>query len=70
MSRSTPPGPSSTQDTASHHTSPKGNVQTPTPKALPASTARPITGTVYNPKMPDHYTKHPNPVGRPRKPRP
>jgi hypothetical protein len=70
MPRSTPSGPSSTQDTASHHTSPTGKVQTFVPKPPAASCGREITGTPYNPKLPSPVTKHPNPVGRPRNPRP
>jgi hypothetical protein len=67
MPRSTPGGPSSTQDSLSHHTSPnkhdKGNV------IISQPTGRQVTGKLYNPKLPDHVTKHPNPVGRPKNPR-
>jgi hypothetical protein len=64
MPRSKPGGPSSTQDSLSHHTSPnkadKSNV------IISQPTSRPITGKLYNPKLPDHVVKHPRPVGRPR----
>ena len=71
MPRSTPGGPSSTQDTASHHTSPNkaAGPQKPMPAPPKKTGAREVTGALYNPKMPDHVTKHPNPVGRPKNPR-
>jgi hypothetical protein len=69
-----PPVPSSTQDNATHHTSPAdpASVQVPLIKA-PVKTpniARQVTGTVRRFSIPDHVTKHPNPVGRPRNRRP
>jgi hypothetical protein len=69
-----PPGPppqaSRTVDNYTHHTSPApGNVQAPAPVPPPPANAsrRVITGGP--PKrvtVPQHVTKHPNPVGRPK----
>lgn len=72
MARSTPSGPSSTCDMMSHDSSPNAHAgpQKPMPKPPAKNAGREMTGTPYNPKMPDHVTKHPNPVGRPRNPRP
>ena len=69
MPRSRPGGSSSTQDDLDHHTSPREGPQ-PTHK-YPGGGGQDEgrSGSVYNPKLPDHVTKHPNPVGRPRKPR-
>lgn len=71
MARSKPGGPSKTQDNFSHHTSPNKaaarNVAPGTIVSQPMS--RQVTGKLYNPKLPDHVTKHPNPVGRPKNPR-
>jgi len=66
----TEPPASPTQDTASHDTSPVAAAapQKPLTPIKPAL-AREITGTIYNPKLPGHYLKHPNPVGRPKAPR-
>ena len=72
MPRSTPGGPSSTQDSLDHHTSPnKADKQNVVKNEIIGQpTRREITGKLYNPKLPDHVVKHPNPVGRPRNPRP
>jgi hypothetical protein len=62
-----PPNFSKTKDNFSHHSSPAGMKQTPMPIPVPPKKAVPrtLTGTINNRSMPDHVTKHPNPVGRP-----
>jgi hypothetical protein len=67
MPRSKPGGPSSTQDNTSHHTSPNKHDASNVIASNPPM--REVTGKPYNPKLPDHVTKHPNPVGRPKSPR-
>lgn len=37
--------------------------------AAPSKVTREITGTIRSFKLPGNYTKHPNPVGRPKNPR-
>ena len=65
-----PPQVSPTQDAYTHHSSPApGMVQQQAPVAPPPKSAgsRPMTGGP--PKkvvVPQHVTKHPNPVGRPK----
>lgn len=50
-----------------HHSSPEpGDVQTPFPKPPEKNVQRKI-GSM--PPVPPHIVKHPNPVGRPKKPR-
>lgn len=64
-----PPKFSKTQDNFSHHTSPAtGQPQTPLTPIKPKPAARQVTGTIRTPTLPDHVTKHPNPVGRPKLP--
>ena len=64
-----PPPASPTQDTADHHTSPV-QAAAPQPQLTPIKAAKPpYTGTMRTYNLPDHVTKHPNPVGRPKNPR-
>ena len=64
----TPPPPSSTQDNYTHHTSPTPPAapQAPLVKVPVKNAAREITGKIRKFSLPDSYTKHPNPVGRPK----
>jgi len=72
MAKQLPPGaapaqPSSLRKPVPHHSSPyPGDVQTPFPKPPEANVPRTI-GKM--PTVPMHKVKHPNPVGRPKKPR-
>jgi hypothetical protein len=64
-----PPKTSKTQDNFTHHSSPTpGLKQTPAPIPVPPKKAVPraVTGTINNRSVPDHVTKHSEPVGRPR----
>ena len=62
-----PPNFSKTKDNFSHHSSPAGMKQTPMPIPVPPKKAAPrtLTGTINNRSMPEHVTKHADPVGRP-----
>lgn len=66
-----PPKFSKTQDNHTHHSSPQGlkQVQAPIPAPPKKALPREVTGTINNRSMPDHVTKHSEPVGRPRSPR-
>lgn len=62
-----PPQPSHLRKATPHHSSPTpGDKQTPFPKPPEKNVPRKI-GRM--PDVPMHVTKHPNPVGRPKKPR-
>lgn len=63
----TPPPASPTQDNTTHNTSPVQAAAPQKPIApVKIKPAREITGTVRKFTLPDHITKHPNPVGRPK----
>jgi hypothetical protein len=65
------PPASPTQDNTTHNTSPNdpATPQKMAPVKIP-KTGREVTGTIRAHKLPDAVYKHPNPVGRPRNPRP